>query len=288
MKTNFFELYKKDAYSNPLKGLVVSCLNIFFPLDALAEKVPFFDQLIEKKGINQAALKMLKDLKINLQISGLKKIDQQSSYLIFGNHPMFLDPILILAAVQDEGIKFLGLKFILKIGSNFSKHVFPIQNLQLVNGKRRKRYVWDDWFFKFFLPFLGECDSREKAIIFNREQVEKSAEFLAEKGKLLVFPCGHGRSLEKKNWKKGIGFILSKAIQKYEAKNIKLLPFFINVKHPYLFQLKALSRFRKPGNLNIYFDKEIDASKYSHLTSDPRKLTQKIGEEYRKFVRVLK
>ena len=288
MKPNFFDLYKKDAYSNPLKELFVSCLNIFFPLDALAQKIPFFDKLIEKEGIGKTASELLKYLKIKITTNNLKKLDKKSGYLIFGNHPMFLDPILILTVIKEDKMKFLGLKFILKIGSNFAKHVFPIQNLQIVNGKRRKKHLWDDWFFKFFLPSLGECNLREKAVVFNREQVEKSAQFLAKKGKLLIFPCGHGRSLNKKNWKNGIGFILSKAIQKYGGKNIKLLPFFINIKHSCTFQLKALSRFRKPSNLNIYFGKEIDASKYSHLTFDPRKLTRRIGEEYRDFIRSLK
>lgn len=288
MTSNFFYLYKKDISSNPLRGAMVDCLNLLFSLNDGAWQIAFFDKRISKDGICKASLKFLKFLKINIKQVGLRRLRDQDGYLIFGNHPMFLDPLLMITAIGNDEIKFFGSEIVLKAGHNFSRHIFPIRNLQTVNGKRRRQHLWDDWLFSLFLPSLGEYWERKGALIHNRRQVEKAAEFLAGGGKLIIFPFGHSHTPEWKNWRNGIGFVLAKALQKNSGKQIKLLPFFIEVNHPYIFQLKVLSRFRNPSNLNIFFNKEIDPAIFGGLISEPRKLSQRICEVYQNFASKLK
>lgn len=287
MTSNFYDLYLKDSRSNPFKNFALRGLNAFLSINQVAEKITFFDEQIANKGLNNAALKLLGAFKVRVNSVGLGKLENQNAYLIYGNHPTFLDPLLILTALGLDEIKLFASVVVLKIGPNFSRHVFPIKNLQTAAGKRRKQHLWDDWLFKIF-PSMAEYCDREKAIIDNLKQVEKAADFLAEGGKFLIFPFGHGKSPDRKNWKKGIGFILNKALKRRKCPKIKLLPFFIEEVHPYLFHFKVLFRVRRVKTLNIYFGKEIEPSKFGDLVSDPKKLTDKISKEYRKFVRALK
>lgn len=288
MILDFFNLYKKEASSSPFKKLVLRCVNPLFPIDELAKKTADFDKQIGEEGIRLASLKLLKYLEVKVKPVGLKKLNNQNAYLIYGNHPTLLDLLSIIGVVGDDGIKFLAGEGALKIGPNFSKHIFPTKNFQTVNGRRKGRRPWDDWYLIFFPNLIkGYCE-RKKARSHNRKQIEKAALFLAKGGKFLISPFGHRRSPEQKNWKHGIGFVLSKAIKKYGGKRVKLLPFFIKVDHSYLLEAKVYSKFRKPTALNVFFGSESNASIYKDLILKPKELTEKIGEQYRNFVDGLK
>lgn len=288
MGISFYDLFKKNVNSNLIFKAVFNFLNLFLSIDETIKKVAYFDKQIPKDGVCKVCFKFLQYLKINIQTAGLTNVKSQNGYLFFGNHPMILDPISIIVLLKLDHIKLVATEYALKIAPNFAKHIFPIKNQQTVNGKKRKRHPWDNWPLLFFLgSSIGYCE-REKAIAFNQKQIEKAAQFLSQGGKLLIFPGGYGCSLEKENWKNGIGFLLNKAIKESDGKNIKFVPFYIKVNHPNLFQLKALFRFRKPSSLNIYFGKEIDVSIFGNLISNPKRLTQKISEEYRNFVKSLK
>lgn len=288
MGADFFDLYRKDRNSHFSKRLLFNFVNLFFCLDEVAKKVAIFDKEISEKGISQASFNFLASLKVKIEPIGFKKLKDEEGYLIFGNHPTFLDPFLVFATLGWDKIKFFAGEGVLKIGPNFSKHIFPIKNLQTVVGKRRKQHVWDDWLFKYFLVSLDNYYERDQAVIFNQKQIDRAADFLGSGGKLFIFPCGMSLSMAEKKWRKGIGFLLAKALKERGGKKIRLLPFYIQVNRPYFFQFKRLLRFKGETNLKIFFGQEIDASSFKELIFDSRKLTQNISEEYRNFIKELK
>ena len=181
MRSSFSKIYQRDIKYNFVNRSIFDSLNLFLSLDKAIAQVDKYDNLISTKGISRASAKFLKSLDINLKVKGLKKIRNQDSYLFLGNHPTLIDPMAVIAALGRDEIKIFSGENISKIGPNFSKYIFPIRNMQRINGKRKKGNLLD-WIYCLFLRSLVEYWDRKRAIIHNRAQVEKAADFLAHGG----------------------------------------------------------------------------------------------------------
>lgn len=280
--SSFSKIYQHDIKSNFFNRSVFNSLNLFLSLDKIMTQVDKFDNWIFSEGISRASAKFLESLDINLKVKGLEKITNQDSYLFMGNHPSLTDPIAVIAALGCDEIKFFSDENVLKVGPHFSRHIFPIKNMQRINGKRKKGTLIR-WIYCLFLRSLIEYGDREKAIIHNRVQVEKAADFLAHGGKFMIFPFG--AKFKKSQLKKGVGFILSKAMQRKNGREIKLMPFYIKIWDGYIFSIRTLFKFRKSINLEIIFGKVVDSSVYQNLVNQPQTLALKIYQDYGNFIR---
>jgi hypothetical protein len=282
MNFSFYETYQKEVKKNCLCRLIFTCFNFLFRLNSTIKRSILFDQEIKKLGISQASANFLDFLKIRLQVTGRTKLEKNTGYLFFGNHPTLIDPIAMMTVIADDQMKFFSGANVLKIGPNLARHIFPIKNMQEKNGKKRKE-ILIDWIYTLFFKSLVEYWEREKAIKHNRFQVEKAADFLASGGRFLIFPILDFSG--KRRFQKGIGFILSKARQKNKERKIKIVPFFVGIKYANLFTLLTLFKYRKPINLEIVLADPIDFSQYQKLIKKPKELALVIEADYLKFIK---
>lgn len=282
MKSDFYSLWKKDTGSNFLKRFIFALLNLFFRLEETAKNLTSFDQWILKESPSQASLKLLKFFNIKLKTFGVKKLNPKNGYLIYGNHPSMIDLFVILAGLKSEKIKALGNQSVLKNIPNLSQYIIPIRNLQF--GKRKRINNILGRFYMANFQSIVKFWPREKAVAYNRAAVEKAADFLAKQGKLLLIPYGQKYLPNKKYLKKGIGFVLVKAMKKSNCKPIKLLPFFIKIDQPKCFDFLVLFRFRKRLNIKIYFGPEKDGFRFKNLISNPRKIALAINKNLEEFI----
>lgn len=283
MKKNqsFYEIYKKDKQNSWFSRLAFSCFNLLFSLDKTMEKIPLFDKWIKIYGLEPASSKFLSSLKIKVERVGFKRLNNKNAYLIFGNHPTLIDPLVVLSVIKQDNTQIVAGDNVTKIGPNFSKYIFPIKNLQIIDNKPRK-VILLDWLYPIFFKSIAEYHKREDALTYNRNQTNKAADFLARGGKLLIFPGGQEK-ISKETMANGIGFILSRTIKK-QAKNVKILSFFVDIGHPNLFMLKALFKLRKkPIKIKIFFDHEVDASCLRGCITKPKEITRKLEKDYINF-----
>jgi len=280
MSSNLLTLYKKDTQQNFLSRFIFSGFHLLFPLDRIISKLAVFDQQIDEKGHQQALTNFFDFLKVEVEVKNLTGLRKKNSYLIFGNHPTFLDPLVIWFALKTKNIKLIIEQNALKIGPHFSSHIIPIKYIQTLNGKIRHT-SWTTRLSYSFFKSLAEPTERQEAVKFNLRQINTAGRFLAQSGNLLVFPY---TTLNKKKISKGIGFILAKAMTKPRNRPIKILPFFIAVKPSNFWHLKAMFRFTKNIGLKIYFGEEIDAGELKNLVNQPKKTTTRLDQIYKDFI----
>src|SRR4030042_6047593 len=178
MNSSFYEIYQQEIKRNWFCRLIFTSFNFLFRLNSTVKRATLFDKEIKELGISQASVNFLNFLKIKLRVTGGEKLEQNTGYLFFGNHPTLIDPIAMITVIADNQMKFFSGANILKIGPNFARHIFPVKNMQEENGKKRKE-IFIYWIYPLFFKSLVEYWGREEAVRYNRLQVEKAADFLA-------------------------------------------------------------------------------------------------------------
>jgi len=248
------------------------------PFQTVIHRLDLFDKEIAKLGIARSSQRLLKTLNVQVQFINPPRLKRECGYIIFGNHPTYAEPFALFALLGSPQTKLISGDNVAKIGPFFSRYLFPVKNLQLRKGKPNSLFAR-----LLFLLAKNQINfhQRQKAVAHNRKIVRQIPPFLRAKGKFIIFPAGQCTSPLQDRWKNGIGFILANTLKYQTCPPLQLLPFYVAVDHPRLFQLKLL--YALPNKMKIIFGSPFGAYQFRHLP--PKTIRQKLEEGYKNWLR---
>ncbi len=170
------------------------------------------DQDINKFGVQQAMVNLLKRSQTRFSVSGLneetKKILKKNAVVLISNHINTLDPAVVFATspAREDSYLIVASDF-LNLSKNLDKHLIPVyinHHYEEENYKENKKYYY--YLLKTLrllhpLPKFTAEEEHQK----NIESIARASRILEKGGLVIIFPEG-GNSNE--GWMKGIGHML--------------------------------------------------------------------------------
>lgn len=249
----------------------------FFPFQSVIKRLTLFDEEISKLGIAKSSQRLLDSFNIEVKIINPPRINPNCGYIIYGNHPSYAEPLALFSLLGDKKTKMIAGDNVAKIGPNFSRYLFPVQNIQFRNGRFGNL---SNYLLFLFAKDYFNFHQRKRATAHNLKLTKKIPDFIASGKKFIIFPNGQ-QANPMHCWRNGIGFILSDALKKKNCLSIKLLPFYVKIGSPILFQLRFLYSLK--NKMEIVFGKETGGEKFAQTA--PKTIVRKMEQDYTKWLK---
>lgn len=210
--------------------------------------------------LNRLGIKM--DSAFDRELSEISK-DETNSFIFFGDHRSFIEPLLVLLSLPEtikkrsslfvtkgeSSLKLFASDTFLIFSSAFIKYIFPVV---LRDSDSQFKY-----YDKNFV-----LNRRKNRTILSDKSIERSAEFVAKSGSsLVIFPQGYIRG---DYWKSGMVRILDLIVRNKNAnrEKIYLVPFACRKLNPdpYKLLFRALLRQISKDELFVNYGKPISLS----------------------------